>query len=290
MLYLFLSLIVLICLGVIFFIIKKYAPKINSYNKQSDHHKEKQTQVKKQLIENKVQKKLRNLQASLINFSKHNLNQSLRIKNFLLSIKENRKQKKEALKPADRTGKPNINIDIIEAQVLVRKRKFIEAEKKFLSLLGSNPKNIDIYIGLGEIYTARKDFETAEKTYYHILKINSRYLAAYKDLAQVLKIQKKWQELKELSKQAIEIGYKETWLHINIGIAYKKTGYPESAEEWFKKAVEMEPRNEAFLDYLLEISIINKNRSLAHKTYNTLLDLSTDRSKLQSYQNKLDIL
>jgi len=172
----------------------------------------------------------------------------------------------------------------------LRQRKLDQAEKKLLDLLVHNPKNIEIYIGLGEVYTAKKDFSIAEETYRHILKINPRYISAYKELGYIFKMEKKWQELKDISEKALEFGCKETWLYIDIGITYKKTGYPELAEEWFKRAVEAEPQNEAFLDCLFEISIINKNRSIAYKTYNTLANISADQSKLQSYKNKLDII
>ena len=89
---------------------------------------------------------------------------------------------------------------------------------------------------------------------------------------------------------ALDSGLKEAWIYINMGVADKKMGYPEKAEELFKKAVETEPENEAFLDYLFEVSIINKNRELAGKTLNTLKNISTDEIKLQSYRDKLDIL
>ena len=90
--------------------------------------------------------------------------------------------------------------------------------------------------------------------------------AAFRELCQIFKISKKWQELLEYSEKMLELGIKENWIYINLGIAHKKKGYPEKAEEWFKKAVEAEPRNEAYLDYLMEVCIINKNKSLAYKT------------------------
>ncbi len=56
------------------------------------------------------------------------------------------------------------------------------------------------------------------------------------------------------------------------------------------RAVELEPKNEAALDYLIEVAIINKNKPLALKAFNTLLGISKDAIKLQSFKNKIDIL
>ena len=289
MFYTSLLLTIFICFWIIFLIVKRHWKQINAYNQPSEI-KEKQIQVKKRLIENKLQKKLISFGSQAIGLSKSCFSHCGKLKNLLASILLAREQKKDAIKLGRRETGLDFNADLVEARIFLRQRKLDQAEKKLLDLLVHNPKNIEIYIGLGEVYTAKKDFSIAEETYRHILKINPRYISAYKELGYIFKMEKKWQELKDISEKALEFGCKETWLYIDIGITYKKTGYPELAEEWFKRAVEAEPQNEAFLDCLFEISIINKNRSIAYKTYNTLANISADQSKLQSYKNKLDII
>ena len=112
----------------------------------------------------------------------------------------------------------------------------------------------------------------------------------YEKLADVFFMAKKWSELKKLGEEILELGCQETWVYVKLGIASKKTGYPEKAEGYFKQAVEIEPQDEMLLDYLLEVAIINKNKSLARKAFNTLAGISQDQMKLQTYRDKIDII
>ena len=70
----------------------------------------------------------------------------------------------------------------------------------------------------------------------------------------------------------------------------EKMSWKTVAEKYFERAVELEPKSEPALDCLLEAAIINKNKSLALKALNTLMGISSDAMKLQSYQDKIDIL
>jgi len=192
---------------------------------------------------------------------------------------------KRELKPVDAAGDK-----LLEAETLIKKRKYDEAEEKYIEILKDDPKNIDVYMALGEIYMSRKEWEAAEETYRHIMRIDPNFLPAQKELSGLLEITKKWEDLKQLSQYILKNGSEEAWVYIRLGLSYRRSGYPDLAEEYFEKAAALEPKNEAALDYLLEAAIINKNKSLALKAFNTLLGISKDAIKLQSYKDKIDIL
>ena len=164
------------------------------------------------------------------------------------------------------------------------------AEDKFIEVLQKEPKNVKAYMGLGKIYVIRKDWDTAEEAYRHIVKINKKFFEGYKELINVFESVKKWDELKKIGQEILDLGHEQAWVYEKLGVAFKKTGYPDKAEEYFEKAVEVEPQNEQLLDELLEVAIINKNKSLAQKAFNTLSGISRDELKVQSYRDKIDIL
>ena len=145
-------------------------------------------------------------------------------------------------------------------------------------------------MALGKIYVMREDWATAEEAYRYIIKLKPKFIDGHKELCHVYKSAKKWNDMQRICEDLLNIKYEEAWVYINFGLSYQKTGYPEKAEEYYEKAVAIEPENEAYLDYLIDIAIINKNKILAEKVFNTIASLTQDTSKLQSYRNKLDII
>jgi len=290
MLYLVLIVIIVFCLGIIFYILNKNKYKLEDFCKQTES-KEKLDEVKRRIIENRLKQKLSG-------FFKKIVYQKTLLSGFLSRLSviggqfyKNIYRKKQKIKHKRKNvSDEKIKPDLIEARVLLKQKKFEEAEKKFIAVLKQDRKNIDAYMGLAEVYVSKKDWEAAEQTYKYILKIEHKFADAYRQLSKILINFKKWDDLRQYSNQALDLGFKQSWLYVNLGILYRKTGYPEKAEEWLIRAVEAEPGREYYLDLLLEVSIINKNKSLAEKTYNTLKQVSRDQIKLQDYRNKLDLL
>jgi len=172
----------------------------------------------------------------------------------------------------------------------LKKRKIDEAEDKFIKVLEKDPKNIEAYMGLGDIYVMRKDLVTAEEAYRYIIKINDNFLDGYKELFSVFELVKKWEDLKKIADEVIALGHEEAWVYGMLANSYKKRGYPEEAEKYFKRAVEIEPQNEKWLNLLIETAILNKDKVIARKAFNTLSQICRDEIKLQGYRDKMDLL
>jgi len=268
--------------------------------KIEDTLKDKQMEVKKKLIESRLEKRILGGGLFLIDKTKSFFKLSLlgvrKIKKRSQRLAEEKNftgWKKDRLKKQSplATTNENMLISLIaEAQALLKKRKIDEAEDKFIKALELDPKNIEVYMGLGEIYITRKDLVTAEEAYRYIVKINSKFLEGYKELAKLFELTKRWEDLKKMTEEVLALGHEEAWVYNLLAKSYKKRGYPEEAETYFKKAVELEPQNEEWLDQLIETAILNKNKALAYKGFNTLAQICRDEVKLQSYRDKLDLL
>jgi tetratricopeptide (TPR) repeat protein len=294
MYYIILSFIILLCSVVIVKVSKNKFKQMQKIDIEPVV-KQKQAEVKKRLIESRLQKKFLNLGQGFLDIFKE-------IRNGLQKFTKQTKRKIDRslnlqsgwkLRRAKRRQVEDeavLAAKLLEAQILLKKKKIDEAEDKFIKVLEIDPKNIETYMALGQIYTMREDWETAEEAYRYIIKIKPKFLEGYKRLADIFKMLRKWDDLKKLMEEVLSSGYEEAWVYGLLGLAHKKTGYADKALEYFRRAVEIEPKNEELLDSLLEVAIINKNKTLAQKAWNTLTGISKDEIKLQSYRNKIDIL
>ncbi len=295
MYYLILTIIILIALIIILII---FGRKIVKVKKEViiDTARDKQMEVKRKLIEKRLEKRILKSGLFIVN----------KIKSFFIMIllgfrrikkrgfkiiREYKFNRKYKIKQQSLISNGDLLASLtLEAQALLKKRKIDEAEDKFIKVLEKDPKNIGAYMGLGEIYVIRKDLATAEEAYRYIIKINNKFLDGYKELFRVFELAKKWDELRDIANEVLALGHEEAWVYGVLAKAYKKRGYPEEAEKYFKKAVELEPQNEKWLNKLIEVAILNKNKAIARKAFNTLSQVCHDEIKLQSYRDKMDLL
>ncbi len=300
MFYILLAVIIASLLVIVFILLNKFI-KIKQnpdiVKPQQNAHKERQLKIKNKLLERRLEKKIiqaKDKAAGLYVWLTERINKNLfkfkrqtgkRIIQRLGGLKTGVLKVKRQV-PAD----DSVNGYLLEARTLLKRRKLDEAEDLLIKALQHDPKNIEAYMGLGKIYVARNDLDTAEEAYRYIVKIKPKFLDGYKELAKVFETVKKWSELRDLAEEILSLGYEQVWVYGYLGVAYRRLGYPEKAEEYFKRAVEIEPRNEKWLDYLIETAIINKNKNLAYKAFNTLTQISNNQMKLQGYRDKIDLL
>jgi tetratricopeptide (TPR) repeat protein len=288
-------LIILICLGVIFLIVRKKIDKVKE-SKPVDFSKEKQAEVKKRLLETKLKKRLVEGSLKFFDFVKKTggkIHTSLNeIKINILGRRAMWRNKNIEKKIVFLESEDNslLAAKISAAERLITENKLDEAEEKFIDILSTDPQNIRAYMALGEIYTKLNDMETAEEAYRHIIKLDKTFLGGYKALMEIFQATKNWHKLIDLCQEVLVIDKNEVWVQVRLGVAYKKIGFPEKAEECFKAVVEKEPRNEELLDYLIDVAIINKNKTLSEKAWNTLKGVSSNTVKLQGYRNKIDLI
>lgn len=263
--------------------------------KPVDLAKEKQAEVKQRLLESKLQKQIINLARGFwellktIGIKFWNLRRQTKIK---ILGRRAMWQKDKMIRDVDKESVDNslTAAKIAEAEKLIKNKQWDEAEGKLIETLTLDPKNVRAYMALGEVYTKLSDYETAEEAYRYIAKLDKNFLGGYQALMANFAKTKNWHKIIDLCQEVLALDKNEVWLQVHMGVAYKKIGFPEKAEGCFKAAVEKEPQNEGLLDYLIEVAIINKNKPLAEKAWNTLGNISHDVVKLQGYRNKIDLL
>ncbi len=139
---------------------------------------------------------------------------------------------------------------------LVREGKFEDAEKKCIEIIALDHKNILAYKKLGAVYLEQKNYDNARETFKHILKLNP-------DDVETI---------------------------IDLGSLQKLRGENEEALASFRRAAEIEPTSPKNLDFLIEMSIIVKNKDLAEETLKKLKEVNPENQKLAEFGEKIKVI
>jgi len=177
---------------------------------------------------------------------------------------------KENLKKAQPLKKIDIKQDIKEklakAKGLMADQDFDQVEELCISVVSLDPKNLDVYELLTEIYLEDKDYKKARETCRYLLK---------------LLLRGKFDSEGNGKKHRLANCYAD------LGTVYQLENRNNFALTNFKKAVQLEPSNPRFLDLLLKISIILRDKSLAVEAFNNLKKADPDNKKLPEIEEEI---
>ncbi len=144
-----------------------------------------------------------------------------------------------------------------KAEDLMREEKFIEAEDKLVEVISLDQRHLGAFFDLASVYEELRKIPEARQTYEYALKLAK---------------QDQNKAVGEFSPQ--EIYFSLAWLE-------KEAGNIESALENILEALELEPNSPRFLDLILDLSIIKKDKFLAFKYLDKLAAANPDNQKLE---------
>ena len=181
-----------------------------------------------------------------------------------------REIEKETLKKAQPLKKIDLNQEIrdklSEVERLVSIQEYQQAEDVAISVVVIDSENLDAYEHLVDIYVAEKEYKKARETARFLLKLLQKAkktkLTTYSD-------------------------HRLANCYANLGMVYDVENRKDYALINIKKAVELQPNNPRFLDFLLKISIMLKDKSLAFETFNSLKESDPDNQKLPDLEQQI---
>ncbi len=151
-------------------------------------------------------------------------------------------KKEERLKKAITSSPGDTNIRKKLGQVYQDQGKYSDAEGLFKEALEINPRDSDTYVRLGEVYQDQGKYSDAEEALKKALALTPDNESAYVSLGWLRLSQVKYAETEESLKKTPELNSGSG----HSGQSYKnKDDYYNEAEELFKKALEINPRNES---------------------------------------------
>ncbi len=185
------------------------------------------------------------------------------------SLRSSLKSQQENLKKIKTNYQTNIKMSWLEkqkkikellsaAEDFLKKEDVKAAEAKLLEVIGLNQKNLGAFFKLGELYEVQKKWSEASQTFYHALRLARQHHGDKDELGEIT-LQKIYFSLSEVEKGA---------------------GNIEAALENIREALEIEPNNPRYLDLILDLSIIRKDKELAWECWQRLASANPDNNKL----------
>lgn len=267
--YLIPPIIIVASLLIVIFIIIKKLPKLSAINVESI------TEEKESRVRNRIM--LERLTRKFLDFKKLLKSILGPLKDKLISIfSDFYKKIHEIEKKAAQQARPLSSVDtkqetkeiLQEADQLLGQDKLTEAEEVYIKIISLDSKNSAAYNGLAKVYFQNHDYKKAKETLRYCLKLLTK--------SSKIDTNEKKHEL--------------ACCYADLGSIYQAEGKSQLALNNFQKAVEIEPHNPRFLDFLLKISIILENKELALKTFNTLKKADPDNQKLKEIKKEIDNL
>jgi tetratricopeptide (TPR) repeat protein len=170
-----------------------------------------------------------------------------------------------------------------EFEELKEKGDLAGAEKKLIDIIGFDNKNIRAFKILGCLYFEQKNYEEARQTFEYILKL--------KENIEDDDIYGKSSFGQGENERRPELNFRPSDLsqiYLDLALTFRALDNLESAVESLKKALKIEPSNPRYLDTMLEISIMIKDKILALETYNKLKTANPENKKLEEIKKEID--
>lgn len=155
------------------------------------------------------------------------------------------KMRKEAMGPHAMDGAAIKKI-VEEAEELIEKERYGEAEKRLIEVLSHDPKNAKAYEVLGDLYVMMKNYDQAEETFRFILKLSPEDASVVTSLGEI-----------EMQRENFE-----------------------KAKEYFAKAIKLRPNNPKYLDFSIEACLQAGDAAGAKKGIEQLRKVNPQNQKL----------
>jgi tetratricopeptide (TPR) repeat protein len=230
---------------------------------------EKETKFKQQIIKQRVNRDLARWSGRLGRLA---LTINRRFSNWLKSwqmhLKKIKANHETGTKIPWQKKQKQIQGLLLAAEDLIKKEIFDSAEEKLVEVISLDQKNLPAFLSLGSLYESQKKWLEARQTYEHILKLERQY----RDDKEIIG---------DLTRQEI---------YFSLANIEREAGETEAALENIREALELEPNNPRYLDLILNLSIMRKDKALAEEYWDKLAAVNPDNNKLTEWWKEIENL
>lgn len=208
---------------------------------------------------------------------------------FNLLYKRLQRMKDDYQKPTPNLDDVMSKIDKLfdQADDLKKQDDLTEAEKKYIEIVGLDSKNIRAFKELGHLYFEQKNFEEAKQTFEHVIKLKQDDEDTYDNLAQIAKEKGDLDQAKDDYIKSLKINKQNAQTFYNLALVYQAMGNFPKAVISLKKALKIEPNHPRYLDIMIELSIIMKDKALALDSYNKLVTVNPENKKIELFKKQI---
>jgi tetratricopeptide (TPR) repeat protein len=284
--------VIIVCLGVVIYIISKKFPIISAIDIQN-LSKHKQEKVKSDLMEERLKRKLDVLNIKKY-FQKKN-GESIKfpviqkMRNFLKELEQRYQKKVSEAEVEDLPIEKKKTILLAEAEELVAKDQDAEAEQKFIELISLDARFKEAYHGLADLYLKKKDYDHAKEIFQYLIKLNATDDASFEHLGQIAKTRGDLAEAEKDYLQSISLNNRVAGYQADLAEVYQAKGEHAKALEHFQEALKLEPNNPRYLDMTIDMAIVLKKNDVARQYYEKLKEVNPENEKLNEFKKVLSI-
>lgn len=166
-----------------------------------------------------------------------------------------------------------VDILLFEAEELAREARFDAAEKKYIEIIGLDPKNFRAFKDLGEVYLSNQNLNEAKQTFEHALRLKKT-------------LEKEVPKVKGVSPKDLETSQ----VYFLLSRVFEESNDLPKTIAYLKRALKIEKHNPRYLDRLIEVSILNKDKITALEAYSDLEQTNPENQKLANFKERIQTL
>lgn len=154
------------------------------------------------------------------------------------------------------------------AQKFLKKEDEAAAEEKLVEIISLDQKNLEAFFKLGSLYAKQKKWPEARQTWEYALKLVKQQATDEEILS-------------DITPQEI---------YFSLSTVEKESDDLATALENIREALELEPNNPRYLDLILDLSIMRKDKNLAMECWEKLATANPENQKLGERKEEIDQL
>ena len=156
----------------------------------------------------------------------------------------------------------------VEVESYLKKENFSEAEERLVEIISLDDKNLKAFLKLADLYDLQKKWAEAKQTYEYALKLARKH---------------KNDELIMGDFNLSEIYWSLSWV-------FKELGEMEDAKQNIQEALDLEPNNPRYLDLILDLSIMKKDKESALYYLEKLAEVNPENNKLNELSERIEAI
>jgi tetratricopeptide (TPR) repeat protein len=254
-------LIISIAFLVIIFIVLRHFPALAVLDVENIPE-EKEQQTKEKIIKQRMKRKISFLEKFFNNISAFLNNIFNRLSEKLKSLQEEKKQKKEEIVLSEVSPEEKIKILFSQVDDLIKKEDWDEAEKKLIEIISVDDKNFLAFWRLGEVYHLGSKYQEAKQTLLYALKLSEIFVdsVSSNDIAN---------------------------LNYSLALINQELVDLDSAVFHLEKSLELDPNNPRYLDLMLNLCIIKKDKFRAEDFLNRIKEVNPENNNISDWGEQI---
>jgi tetratricopeptide (TPR) repeat protein len=253
--------VIMISLLIIIFIIFKKFPALAVLDVENIPE-EKEQQIKERIIKSRIQRKFSRLNVFFTTINSFFVSLYEKLWNKIDSFKKKQEKiiNKESMAEVGKDDQ--VKILFSQAEALIKEEKISDAEQKLIEIIGIDDKNLMAFHELGELYHEGGKLQEAKQTLLYALKLA---------------------EIENVKTEQANINY-------SLALVAKEFNDIDGAILHVLKALDKDANSPRYLDLMLDLCIIKKDRSLAEDYLRKIKEVNPDNKNIIEWEKEIDNL